>query len=215
MNAVASAGASGDWTWLFVVLGVGALIAIAFFLHRKFPTQTAKVAADAQAGANDLAHKLADALKDSINKQPAPVPATVLVIPPQPIGAPAMITPTVIPLLFKGKERDPDYVYPDEPGYDWKAFDGGGPGANYKGEPLRRQWLGLPRADHGNPNYVDGQPNITPATEEQKALARETSAKLGVDNPGYLAAYNALLASCGGNPQTAAAIINAYSTSES
>lgn len=126
-----------------------------------------------------------------------------------------MTMPTVIPLLFKGKQRDADYVYPDEPGYDWSAFDGGGPGANYKGEPLRRQWLGLPRADHGNPNYVDGQPNITPATEEQKALARRTSVLLGVDNPAYLEAYNALLASAGGDARKAAAIIGAYSTSDS
>ncbi len=131
MNPVTVSGGSFDPTMIVVGLFIIAAVVGIVWWHRKNPTQSNAVLADAHAGATELANKLADLLhkkedtsaklaevvvsapvQRAINEQPAPaiVPTPLNVI----IGAPVM---PAGPTLYQGLPRDPHYVYPDQPEY--------------------------------------------------------------------------------------------------
>lgn len=128
--------------------------------------------------------------------------------------APAPVAVGVAPVdravkLGDAPPHDPEYVYEDEVGYPESAkIKNGG-----NGYPIIRTAAGLPRGDAGNPNYVDGQANITPATEMQKQLARRINQH--ISQMDYADADAALMSTVDGDRNKANDIINAYSTSAS
>jgi hypothetical protein len=85
------AAAPTDWSFYGFILVTVALVTLVIWLHRKFPSQTAKVDAELKTKSVDVGHRIADGLEALVAKidkaAVAPAPAADPAPSPEPVPA--------------------------------------------------------------------------------------------------------------------------------